>query len=138
MSDTLTKENRRKAMQSIKSKKTKIENKVTSELWRRGIRFRRNVDNLYGKPDIAIKKYKIVIFIDSCFWHGCILHCRLPKSNKEYWIKKIERNINRDLEVNNYYREKGWHLMRVWEHELKDNYGNIMDGLEKFIRLYTN
>ncbi|MCP1531669.1 DNA mismatch endonuclease (patch repair protein) [Bacillus velezensis] len=73
MSDTHTKDQRRKNMQAIKSK-SKLEDKVSSELWRRGLRFRRNVKSLFGKPDIAIKKFKIVIFIDSCFWHDCSFH----------------------------------------------------------------
>lgn len=117
--DNLTKEQRRKNMQSIRSSGTKIEIIVCKALWNRNIRFRKNVKELPGKPDIAIKKYKIAIFIDSCFWHKCPLHFKKPKSNNEYWDKKIERNIIRDKEVNKYYRQNKWHLLRVWEHELK-------------------
>ncbi|OGI25396.1 MAG: hypothetical protein A2287_09455 [Candidatus Melainabacteria bacterium RIFOXYA12_FULL_32_12] len=67
-------------MRAVKSKHTRLEDIVVNELHKRGLRFRRNVKDLKGKPDIAIKKYKIVIFIDSCFWHGCKKHCRMPKS----------------------------------------------------------
>ncbi len=102
MTDVLTKEQRRKNMQAIKSK-SKLEDKVTKELWRRGYRFRKNTRNLFGKPDISIKKYKVVIFIDSCFWHSCPIHGNSPKTNSEFWIKKLNRNRERDEEVNRYY-----------------------------------
>ncbi len=80
-------------MQSISSSHTKLENEILKNLWKNGLRFRGNVKNLLGKADLAIKKYKLVVFIDSCFWHGCSLHCRMPASNKDYWKKKVERNI---------------------------------------------
>lgn len=119
MADNLSSENRSKNMKAIRSSRTKIEDKVCSELWNRGYRFRRNVAGLFGKPDIAIKKYKLVIFIDSCFWHGCPLHCITPASNQEYWTKKLSRNKERDAEVTNYYQNKGWRIVRIWEHQLK-------------------
>lgn len=71
--DNITKDKRSDVMRAVKSKNTKIEQKVCKEIWKKGIRFRKNVKDLKGKPDISIKKYKIVIFIDSCFWHGCPL-----------------------------------------------------------------
>ncbi|MBD0406985.1 very short patch repair endonuclease [Bacillus velezensis] len=133
MGDTHTREQRRKNMQAIKSK-SKLEDKVSSELWRRGLRFRRNVKSLFGKPDIAIKKYKIVIFIDSCFWHGCSIHGNKPKSNSAYWEKKLQRNKERDKEVNSYYQVIGWHVLRIWEHELKENFTETINHIEAFIR----
>ena len=83
MVDKITPEQRRKIMQAIKSK-SKMEDLVAKELWKSNIRYRRNVKTLSGKPDIAIKKYKVVIFIDSCFSHHCPLHTRMPKSNIEF------------------------------------------------------
>lgn len=136
MSDTFSKKNRRKTMQAIKSKNTKLENLIIKELWKKGYRFRRNVQNLKGKPDIAIKKYKIVIFIDSCFWHGCKLHCRIPSSNKDYWIKKIERNRNRDKEITEYYINNGWHILRIWEHQIKEDFQDIINFLTDYIDTY--
>ena len=118
--DKLTKEQRRKNMQAIKSK-SKLEDLVARELWKRGIRYRRNVKTLFGKPDIAIQKYRVVIFIDSCFWHSCPVHGNIPKSNVEYWNKKLERNRIRDEEVNDFYKRKNWHILRIWEHEIRDN-----------------
>ncbi len=120
MTDKITLEQRRKNMQAIKSK-SKLEDLVARELWKRGIRYRRNVKTLFGKPDIAIQKYRVVIFIDSCFWHSCPVHGNIPKSNVEYWNKKLERNRIRDEEVNDFYKRKNWHILRIWEHEIRDN-----------------
>jgi DNA mismatch endonuclease, patch repair protein len=132
MADNLTKEQRKKNMKAIKSQSS-LENRVTKELWRMGFRFRKNA-NLFGKPDISIKKYKIVIFIDSCFWHCCPIHGNMPKSNKEYWEKNLERNKMRDNKVNNYYKEKGWHILRVWEHNFKDSFNLTINQISDFIR----
>ncbi|MFE4241821.1 very short patch repair endonuclease [Peribacillus butanolivorans] len=118
MTDNHTVSQRRKNMQAIKSI-SKLEEIVAKELWRNGIRYRRNVKTLFGKPDIAIKKYKIVIFIDSCFWHCCPIHGNMPKSNLDYWENKLTRNKKRDEEVTSYYIEQGWHILRIWEHEVK-------------------
>ncbi|MGG2482818.1 very short patch repair endonuclease [Brevibacillus borstelensis] len=129
MADRLSKEQRSKLMQAVKGKNTLLESKVTKELWHKGLRFRKNVKSLTGKPDVAIKKYKIVMFIDSCFWHGCPLHCKIPKSNVEYWTSKIQRNIQRDLEVNEYYKKIGWNVIRIWEHELKNDFQGTIDKI---------
>jgi DNA mismatch endonuclease, patch repair protein len=131
MADNLTKEQRTKNMKAIKSR-SGLENKVTKELWKMGYRFRKNV-NIFGKPDIVIKKYKIVIFIDSCFWHCCPLHGTMPKSNKDYWEKKLERNKIRDSEVSNYYKDNHWHILRVWEHEFKDDFETALNKVAEFI-----
>lgn len=132
MGDTLTKEQRRKTMQAIRSQ-SKLENKVSRELWKRGIRFRKNDKSLFGRPDISIKKYKIAIFIDSCFWHGCELHGNRPKNNQKYWDNKLDRNKERDNEVNEYYRKNNWHIKRIWEHEIKEDLNKIVDNLVYFI-----
>nr|WP_263323546.1 very short patch repair endonuclease [Neobacillus sp. Marseille-Q6967] len=131
MADNLTQEQRKKNMQAIKSQSA-LENKVTIALWKMGYRFRKNA-KLFGKPDISIKKYKVVIFIDSCFWHCCPIHKSMPKSNSDYWEKKLRRNISRDIEVNNYYRERGWNILRVWEHEFKENFNIAVNNIARFI-----
>lgn len=136
MADNLTKEQRTKNMKAIKSQSA-LENRVTKALWKLGFRFRKNV-NLFGKPDIAIKKYKIVIFIDSCFWHSCPLHGNMPKSNREYWEKKLNRNKRRDIAVTTYYRDIGWNILRVWEHEFKENFDGALNQIVKFIKLHKN
>lgn len=132
MADRISKENRTKNMRAIKSV-SKLEDKIAKELWSKGIRFRRNVKNLKGKPDIAIKKYKAVIFIDSCFWHACPIHGNMPKSNTDYWEKKLDRNVRRDKEITAYYLDKGWHVKRIWEHEVKEDFNQAINDIISFI-----
>lgn len=133
MADNLTPEQRHKNMTHIKSTNTKIEKDITKALWNLGYRFRKNVKGLPGKPDIAIKKYKVVIFLDSCFWHKCPEHFKKPKSNIEYWEPKIKRNVERDTEINSYYQQKDWHILRIWEHEVKKDFDNTLLKIKKFI-----
>lgn len=83
MTDRITKEQRSQVMKSIKGQSL-LENEVSKALWHKGVRFRKNVRSLFGNPDISIKKYKIVIFIDSCFWHACPIHGNTPKSNTDF------------------------------------------------------
>lgn len=128
MADIMSKEQRRKNMQAIKSK-SKLEDTVSKHLWKRGIRFRKNVKGLFGTPDIAIKKYKVVIFIDSCFWHVCPIHGNMPKSNVIFWTAKLERNQERDKEVTAYYIQNGWTILRIWEHEIKENIDTVIDTI---------
>ncbi|WP_026691882.1 very short patch repair endonuclease [Peribacillus kribbensis] len=131
MTDVMTKDQRRKNMQAIKSI-SKLEGIVSRELWKRGLRYRRNT-KLFGKPDISITKYKVVIFIDSCFWHCCPIHGNTPKNNSEFWKNKLGRNVERDKEVNLYYLEKDWHLKRVWEHEIKQDLDEVVNDIIQFI-----
>ena len=133
MADNLTPEQRHKNMTHIKSTNTKIEKDITNALWNLGYRFRKNVKGLPGKPDIAIKKHKVVIFLDSCFWHKCPEHFKKPKSNLEYWEPKIKRNVERDAEINRYYQNKNWHILRIWEHEVKKDFDNTLAKISKFI-----
>ena len=133
MADNVSEDVRRKTMQAIRSQKTSFENRICKELWQRGLRFRRNVKDLKGKPDISIKKYKIAIFLDSCFWHGCPMHCRIPSSNIDYWHKKIERNRERDKLVNDHYLRNNWNLLRVWEHEAKSDFDKTVTKIMEFI-----
>ncbi|HZG70710.1 MAG TPA: very short patch repair endonuclease [Chondromyces sp.] len=141
MADIVSKEQRSKIMGSIKAK-SKLEDMVASELWNRGIRFRRNVKSMYGTPDIALKKYKIVIFIDSCFFHFCPIHGRVPKSNQEFWLNKFEKNIERDRKVSRYYYEENWDIMRVWEHEIRKDFENTIRKIINLInykkKVYAN
>lgn len=132
MADVLNKEQRRKNMKAIKSI-SKLESTVSAELWNRGYHFRRNKSNLKGKPDISIKKYKVVVFVDSCFFHQCPLHGNIPNTNKEFWEKKLNRNVERDEEVNKYYKERGWKLMRIWEHEVKGDLDRVINKIANLI-----
>lgn len=121
MSDVYTPEQRHAIMASIRGKDTKPELIVRRFLWRRGFRFRLNHKRLPGKPDIVLRKYRTCIFINGCFWHGhegCSLYTT-PKSNQEYWTKKIERNQERDHDVQVQLAQMGWHCITIWECELK-------------------
>jgi DNA mismatch endonuclease, patch repair protein len=133
MVDMFSKEQRSKKMKAIRSKGTSLENIVTKELWKRGLRFRKNVRKLMGNPDIAIQKYKTAIFLDSCFWHSCPIHGNKPKSNVEYWKKKLKRNIDRDNEVSEYFQNKGWNILRVWEHDVKYDLVCTIENILNFI-----
>lgn len=128
----MTPEQRRKNMQAIRSI-SKLESIVSKELWNKGYRFRRNTKDLFGKPDISIKKYKIVIFIDSCFWHHCPIHGAVPKTNVDFWTNKLIKNKKRDSEVTAYYREKSWDIIRVWEHEIKQDLDGVIQKIIKLI-----
>lgn len=108
-------------MSKVKSKDSKIELALRKLLTERGLRFKKNSSNHFGKPDIVFSSKKVAIFLDSCFWHGCGRHCRLPATNKKFWKEKISRNKKRDASVNREYKKTGWLAMRVWEHELKKN-----------------
>lgn len=107
-------------MGKIKSKETKLEKDFRKILWREGVRYRKNSSGYFGKPDIVIASKKLVIFIDSCFWHGCEKHCRVPEANRDYWLEKIKRNKERDGLVTRFYRKNLWKIMRIWEHDALD------------------
>lgn len=132
MTDRITKEQRSQVMKSIKGQSL-LENEVSKALWHKGVRFRKNVRSLFGNPDISIKKYKIVIFIDSCFWHACPIHGNTPKSNTDFWKDKLKRNKERDLEVSAYYNDKGWSVIRIWEHELKEDFDGVIERIYQII-----
>lgn len=114
-------------MQAVKSKGSKIETLLAKELWKRGYRYRKNNKSVYGKPDLNLKKYKIAIFVDSEFWHGKDWEERKKdhKSNKEFWHKKIGRNIERDKEVNDYLLKNGWQFLRFWGKEIEHELVNL-------------
>ena len=121
MSDTKSKEERSRNMAAIKGKDTKPEMIVRKYLFSKGLRFRVHVKKLAGSPDIVLPKYKTVIFVNGCFWHGhegC-KYSHLPKSNEFFWYQKIRDNKARDV-VNEYLLQlKGWKVIRVWECEIK-------------------
>ncbi len=114
---------RSKIMGRIRGKNTKPELAFRKALWEAGYRYRIDYKKLIGKPDIALKKYKTVIFIDGEFWHGYNWEERKDKvkTNREFWIAKIERNIQRDEEVNEALDEMGYKVFRFWETEVKKN-----------------
>ena len=123
--DDLTKEQRKKTMSLIRSKDTQIEIMLRKALWKKGYRYRKNVNTIFGKPDIVLPKYKIAIFCDSEFFHGKDwdqLSARILKGdNSSYWYSKIQRNINRDMEVDRTLHGEGWKVIRFWGSDIKKN-----------------
>lgn len=135
--DPLTKEQRHKNMSNIRSKDTKIEILLRKALWHQGYRYRKNYKLLPGKPDIVLTKYKIVIFCDSEFWHGYNWEEKRKRItvNRDFWIKKITRNIARDQEINRELENMGWTVLRFWGKEITkhtdDCIAIIKDTVEK-------
>lgn len=146
MPDHLTPDQRHKNMAAIRAKDTKPEIIVRKYLWSHGFRYRLNHHRLPGKPDIVLRKYRTCIFVNGCFWHGHgiatqevkseelkvknvplpvipELHssecCKIPRTNREFWVRKICRNKERDIEVQKKLASMGWHCITIWECELK-------------------
>ena len=133
--DRITREQRSRNMSAIGGKSTKPEQIVRKYLFTSGIRYRCNVKTLAGKPDIAIKKFKLALNIHGCFWHGhenC-KNFRLPKSNVDFWRKKISSNKKRDKKNRQILIEQGFSYWEIWECEIKR--GNF-DKVDQFIRAY--
>jgi len=137
--DNLTPEQRKKNMQNIKNKDTKPEIILRKMLWSKGIRYRKNIKNVLGKPDICIKKYKLAIFCDSDFWHGRLYkeNKSIPKINQGYWIPKLERNIARDTYVSDELLKQGWTVFRFLESDIKKNAGYCVEQILEYLKAYT-
>ena len=140
MTDTMTPEQRHKCMSQIHSKGTKPEMKVRRWLWSHGYRYRLNVKSVPGKPDIVMRPYRTAIFVNGCFWHGHGLTpspsptregseyfvgnstcCKIPTTNREFWVNKIRRNQERDQQNYNVLYKNGWRVIVIWECQLKAN-----------------
>ena len=135
--DKLSAEQRHANMAAIRSKDTKPELVVRRGLWKRGFRYRLNHKRLPGHPDLVLRKYRTCIFVNGCFWHGHHVFfpqsitagetpeltnsvcCKIPKTNRAFWVAKILRNQERDKEEQRRLAEMGWHCITVWECELK-------------------
>lgn len=137
--DRLTPEQRRKTMQAIKSTATKSEVRLAKALWKLGYRYRKNNKQIFGRPDLTFAKYKIAIFVDSEFFHGKdwkTEQLRI-KTNREYWIPKIERNIQRDEEVNSFLIDKNWTVLRFWSKDIEKNLEVCVAKIEGTIMLLS-
>ena len=112
--DKLTPEQRKKCMRANKSKGTKPELVLAKAMWALGLRYRKNSGSIFGKPDFSFKKYKVAVFVDGEFWHGKDWEQKKAeiKGNREFWIAKIERNIQRDIEVTGRLKAEGWMVLR--------------------------
>lgn len=133
--DNLTESQRSKCMSHIKRRDTKTEIIFRKALWNIGIRGYRIDVNLPGRPDLFFPKYKIAVFIDGCFWHKCPTCYVEPKSNKVYWIPKIENNVRRDRENEKKLGEIGIQVIRYWQHEVEKN---LESTVNDFIKKYSS
>lgn len=135
MTDRITKEQRSKNMRAVKNKDTGIERSLRKALWEKGYRYRKNCRDVYGKPDIVFKKQKLAIFCDSKFWHGYDWEVQKEtiKSNRDFWIPKIERNIMRDKEVNDRLKLEGWTILRFWEDQIKNDIEICVNEIISFL-----
>jgi DNA mismatch endonuclease, patch repair protein len=118
--DTVSPQIRSSIMSRIKQRDTGLEVQLRRALWKAGFRYRKNV-RIFGTPDLVLARSKVLVFVDSCFWHGCKVHCRKPKSNTMFWETKISRNQIRDRKVAGYYRRRGVTVLRIWEHDIQAN-----------------
>ena len=122
-------------MRAIKSKDTSIEVVLRKELWKRGLRYRKNCKDLPGRPDIVFKRHKVAVFCDSEFWHGRNWEEKKEKirANREYWITKIECNIKRDVAVNKALEGLGYAVMRFWGDEILKDVSTCANRIEWLI-----
>lgn len=131
--DKLTPEQRTKNMRAVKNKDSEIELLLRRCLWEKGLRYRKNVKSVYGHPDIAFIGKKVAVFCDSEFWHGFDWENKQNeiKSRRDFWIPKIERNIQRDAEVNRKLQAEGWLVLRFWGKEIKTDVVSCADLVVK-------
>ena len=131
-----TEEQKHYNMHRVKSKDSEIEKILRNALWNKGYRYRKNVKDVFGHPDIVFKSKKVAIFCDSEFWHGYDWERKKNeiKTRQDFWIPKIERNMQRDKEVNMKLSEEGWTVLRFWGTEIKKQTENCVKEIEKCIK----
>lgn len=135
-----TPEQIRKNMRNVHNKDSQIELALRRELWSRNLRNRKNVNRIFGKPDIAFIGLKIAVFVDSEFWHGYDWQNKQLeiKSNRDFWVPKIERNMQRDLEVTDRLQSDGWTVIRVWGKDIKRDVVSVADRIESVYKEKKN
>ena len=134
--DVLNREQRHHNMSRIRAADTKAEVLLRKALWKKGLRYRKNYSALPGKPDIVLTRQKIAIFVDGDFWHARG-HQDNPgeqvATNKEFWQKKLARNVERDKEVNDELTEAGWLVLRFWETDILRDLSSCINYIENYI-----
>lgn len=131
MADKLTPERRSWNMSKIRGKDTKIEIKVRHYLFSKGFRYRKNVKDMPGKPDIVLPRYKTVIFVHGCYWHrheGC-KNCTTPSTNQDFWLKKFNKTVQNDLKQRIQLENAGWKVLILWECQIEKNFDALMEEL---------
>jgi DNA mismatch endonuclease Vsr len=133
--DKLTSEQRRKNIQAVRASGSKIEIALGKAFFAQGLRYRKNDRKVFGKPDLTFIKFKLAVFVDNELWHGKDWETKKfdHKSNQEFWLTKIERNIKRDKEVNEKLIEEGWKIMRFWGKDIIKNLDKCINKIQKTI-----
>jgi DNA mismatch endonuclease (patch repair protein) len=134
MTDVLTPEQRKFNMSRIKGKNTGPEVKLRKLLYSSGIRGYRLHYNLPGKPDLTFIGKKTVIFIDGCFWHKCPECFQEPATRRDFWMKKILSNVERDKKVDKQLKSDGWKVIRIWEHEIRKDPESVAAGIRRLLK----
>lgn len=127
MADVFDKETRSRVMSRIRRDKTKPELMLKERLRGTYLRYQPKME---GKPDFASSKRKLAVFVDGCFWHKCPKCFKEPESNTDYWVPKIEKNVERDKTVTERLKRKGWIVLRFWEHQVKANSTECADKIK--------
>jgi len=130
MPDNLTKEQRSKCMSNIRSKWTSQEKKVHNYLKGRKVKHKMH-PSISGSPDITLTETNTAVFLHGCFWHKCPKCYKEPKSRKEYWLPKLEKNVRRDLKNKKLLKHQGFSVIQVWEHQIKNNFEQVLERLVK-------
>ena len=133
MADTISKKKRSQIMSKVKSKNTQLELSFRKKVWTKKCHYRLYY-KITGRPDFVFVSKRVAVFVDSCFWHKCPLHHRQPNSNEEYWIPKLKRNEGRAKEVNKKLKLEGWKVIRIWEHEIKDNIDKCVKKITRYLK----
>lgn len=138
--DVHTPEQRRRNMQAIRSKETKMEVRLAKEVWKKGLRYRKNNPKVFGKPDLTFRKLKVAVFVDSEYFHGKDWETQKfrIKSNRDFWWPKIEQNIARDRAVEKRLLDEGWMVLRFWSLEVKNNLDSCVSKIEAAITARKN
>ncbi|HEY6226922.1 MAG TPA: very short patch repair endonuclease [Verrucomicrobiae bacterium] len=135
VADTFNKAERSRIMAAVRSRGNKATELILMQLFRAaGLKGWRRHAAILGRPDFVFTKERVAVFVDGCFWHGCAQHCRMPASNRKYWVGKIERNMRRDRMTRKTLRAEGWKVVRVWEHELKRRPGYPVARIVRALR----
>lgn len=127
--DKISARERSLLMKKIRSSNTKFEDKIITGLRKKKVSFTDH-PRIFGSPDIIFKMKKVAVFLDSCFWHGCRWHCRMPNSRTDYWVPKIQRNKERDRSVSKKLKKEGWRVIRIWEHQVAKDYNECLEYLK--------
>ena len=136
MPDVFTKTKRSEVMSRIRSHGNRDTELVLAKIFRaHGFTGWRRRQPVFGKPDFIFRAAKVAVFVDGCFWHGCPQHCRMPKGNRSFWRQKIGRNRERDRLVSRTLRQRGWRVLRIWEHALaRKNEARLIQRLQQVLR----